>query len=148
MIIECATLLAIMGRYTRPQHTALQRERRPSREGERGGRGWRRVGGTRKRRWGAEVGVQVRGNRVSYSVDCVHRFGDEILWRSNVATVTFETPPRRLEAARASRLSRWWRGDGINFGMGSICLADYSLRIMRSVFYIGSRRRRVCSWGT
>lgn len=49
------------------------REREREREG----------GGTRwwdeEAAMGSEVGVQVRGNRVSYSVDCVHRFGDEIL---------------------------------------------------------------------
>lgn len=77
MIIECATLLAIMGRYTRPQHRVAKRAAALEREKER-----ERV----EARWwdeeaamGSEVGVQVRGNRVSYSVDCVHRFGDEIL---------------------------------------------------------------------
>lgn len=68
VIIECATLLAIMGRYTRCKESGGPRERERKR-----GR-WRRDGAR-----GSEVGVQVGGNRVSYSVDCVHRFGDGIL---------------------------------------------------------------------
>lgn len=43
VIIECATLLAIMGRYTRPQHRRCKESGGP-RERERE-RGWRRVGG-------------------------------------------------------------------------------------------------------
>ena len=96
VIIECATLLAIMGRYTRRQQRCKEsgpRERKGLKL-ERGTKTSRphvvkharvrerereRERGRERERTTMSGGVQVLGNRVSYLVDCVHRFGDAIL---------------------------------------------------------------------